>query len=97
MGYLFGIGLLGTGVLVIVGVCCALANFPKKLAPVVGLSAALIFVGTTGFFSTAVLAGTFTASFVEDVGAAVTGPVVATGLSAFNLPVNVISTSCARL
>ena len=69
----------------IVGVCCALANFPKKLAPVVGLSAALIFVGTTGFFSE-VFTGTFTASFVEEVGPAVTGLVVATGLSAFNLP-----------
>jgi len=86
--YLFGIGLVGMGVLFIVGgVCCALANFPKKLAPVAGLSAALILVGTTdtGFFSAAVFAGAFTVSFVENVGAAVTGLVVATGLSIFNL------------
>lgn len=84
-----GIGLLGTGVLVIVGgACCALANFPKKLAPVAGLSAALIFVGTTdtGFFSTTAFTGAFTASFADELVVAVVGVIVATGLSTFNLP-----------
>ena len=86
-----GIGFVGTGVLVIVGgACCALANFPKKLAPVAGLSAALIFVGTTGFFSAAVLAGCFAgclATKLAETAAAVlvAGVLVVTGLSAFNL------------
>jgi len=87
-----GIGFVGTGVLVIVaGACCALANFPKKLAPVAGLSAALIFVGTTGFFSTAVLTGCFAGCLATKLAAAaaaavlVAGVLVVTGLSAFNL------------
>ena len=85
-----GIGFVGTGVLVIVaGACCALANFPKKLAPVAGLSAALIFVGTTGFFSAAVLTGCFAGCLATKLAGAaavlVAGVVVVTGLSAFNL------------